>query len=97
MAQTVGRVVRYAVNVADMLRPEFAVTNSFLLAPVTPGRQRVRVSDAPDGDAVVLECDEARAAAVVDTILTGARNRGLHVRCYVEGPRGGWKPYRPGR
>lgn len=82
----------YAINVCDLLNPEMALIAGLLLGPVTPDRQRVRVvRDSPDTEAVILQCDEARARAIVDTIRTGAENRKLKVRCYEQGPKGGWR------
>lgn len=92
MARAPGdRVSRLAVNVADLLRPELRVLVDFMLAPVIQGRGKVRVGTNVDDWGVVLECDEQRGLAILDSIALATKRHGIVVRSYVEGPRGGWK------
>jgi len=62
-----------------------------LITPVI-GRKEVFVAERGmlDGHAVVLECDEKQARAIVQFLQ---EHFGGHrkMRAYVEGPRGGWK------
>lgn len=83
---------RYAVNVADCLHPELSMLVQLLLGPVTPGRERVKLGKNVDDFGVLLECGEERAQAICDLLARKARDLGLLVRCYREGPRGGWSP-----
>ena len=71
---------RYAVNLGDLVRPENRIVASAMIAPVQGGtvevdRQRV------DGVAVLLNCDDERAQAIVDVIRLKRRKHEL--RCYV--------------
>jgi hypothetical protein len=82
---------KYAINLADLSRPEFALPVAMLVRPVAMKRELVQIErNQPDSTAIVLECNDEQAYAVIDTIRIGARRRGLQVRAYERGPRGGW-------
>ena len=77
-----------AVNVADIsVQGPDALAIGILVAPVIRGKQTVNPQPRrADGMAVILECDDERARAIVDVL----RNN-LRVRAYEQGPRGGWR------
>jgi len=78
--------MRYAVNVADMAYPDVAALASIALGPFVAKREVVSCGAAIDNMAVVLECDEKRAKALCEVL----NMKGRKIRCYAEGPRGGW-------
>lgn len=69
----------YSINVADMSKDE--ITSRFLIVPVIQSRQIVDNEPGRfDGGAVVLECDDARAKAIIDVIrIKYGKNE---FRCY---------------
>jgi len=70
----------YAVNVADLTK--YPIVAQFLLAPVIEPREIVQAErERFDGAAIVLQCENERAAAIVATIRLKARKHEL--RCYV--------------
>lgn len=81
--------MKYAVNVADMAK--LGLVAEILVAPVVPQRLVVETSKARfDEMAVVLECEEERAKAIVEVIRLKFRPR--EMRCYQSSTgRGGWK------
>lgn len=83
---------RIAANIADLTRYD-AVPRQCLIAPVVQAQQIVQVEPGRvDGAAVVLECDETRARAIVELLRTyDAKAKRYVLRAYAEGPRGGWK------
>jgi len=88
----------YAVNVSDLVVRRDPITLPCLVAPVTPNR--IFVDATPRdiaGTAVLLECDEERAAAIIEVIRIkyppdpkGRTNPWM--RCYYSKTgKGGWK------
>ena len=83
-------LLHYAVNVADLATRD-TMTGPYLVAPVTANQVVVETKrDEFAGNALVLECDEERAAAIIAVIrLKHPRNV---MRCYTSKTgRGGWK------
>lgn len=97
----------YAVNLADLTYPDRCLFAQMLLAPVTSGRtvgtgEKDRGTGVRfDAVALVLDCPDERAAAIIEVI----RTRLLRVRdrrpwrCYYSKTgNGGWRqirmPYR---
>ena len=81
--------MRYAVNLADMMRPELTVIMNILIGPVR-GETVETDSDRFDETAVVLECPEDRGRAIVDKIRL--RYRKSQLRCYESNAeKGGWR------
>lgn len=80
----------YAVNVADLTKPGAKVIATFMIAPVTPNRYTVTAEPGRlDGGAVVLECDDEHAQAIVEIIRrTWSRNA---LRCYHSQTGKTWK------
>ena len=83
---------RIAANIADLTRYD-AIPRQCLIAPVV---QTQRIIDAEpgrvDGAAVVLECDETRARAIVNLLRSyDVKAKRYVLRAYAEGPRGGWR------
>jgi hypothetical protein len=73
--------MKYAVNVADMCSPTRARMMGLLLAPVTPNQQTVQTDMARfDEVALVLECDEVRAKAIIAVIRI--KYKKSEMRCY---------------
>jgi len=76
----------YAINLADLMYPDRTLMAQILIAPVS--REVVRLSkDELDSEAVILNCDEERAQAIVDVIRLKYKRHEL--RCYVKDK--GWK------
>ena len=69
----------YSINVMDMTKDD--ILSTFLIAPVIKSRRLVDVEKGRiDHIAVVLECDETRAKAIVDVIrMKYGKNE---FRCY---------------
>ena len=69
----------YSINVTDMTKDD--ILSTFMIAPVIQSRQLVdREKGRIDSMAVVLECDETRAKAIVDVIrMKYGKNE---FRCY---------------
>jgi hypothetical protein len=82
---------RYAVNVADLTYDEVRVPAQLLVGPLTKNREQAKTGPNLDDISVVLETDDEKRAQGVCSVLNANRP----VRCYVEGKRGGWKPYKP--
>lgn len=69
----------YAINIADLTKDSFFI--SLLIEPVIRNRQIVEAEkDRLDGGAVMLECDEERAKAIVEIIRK--KHTKNDVRCY---------------
>ena len=82
----------YAINVCDSYRPELQTPMQFMVGPVVPNRTRIRPNkNAIDTDAVLLECSDSQALAICEFMQKAAKDRGLLLRCYTQGPKGGWK------
>jgi len=78
----------FAVNVSDLTRD--AIVAGFLVGPVTRAGNIVRAEpSAADGHALVLDCDDEQAQAIVDVIRM-KYSKG-QFRCYRQGPRGAWR------
>ena len=99
---------RVAVNICDLdaVNNRVGVSVVALLLSDFASKHSPRVETDPsrfDGDAVILDGpaarDPERLEAVVKLLQTviGPRRIGRRVRCYREGPRGGWPEIRPGR
>lgn len=87
MTERTDTPLRYAVNLADLMRmPPLAAT--FLIGPV---RGEVSNIDKRKVDATIVEldCDAERAEAIVAVIRV--RYNRNELRCYKRGRRGGWK------
>jgi hypothetical protein len=69
----------YSVNVMDMTKDD--ILSSFMIAPVIKSRQLVDVEKGRvDGTAVVLDCPEERALAIIACIrMKYGKNE---FRCY---------------
>jgi len=80
--------MQYAVNVADLTTD--TIIAGFLVGPVTRAGNIVRAEpSAADGHALVLDCDDEQAAAIVDVIrMKYPKNL---FRCYERGKRGAWR------
>ena len=81
----------YAVNLGDWVAQKDNFAVAILLQPVI-GRQDVVEAEPRriDGTAVVLDCDDERAAAIVSIIRLKFQK--YQFRCYHSNTgRGGWK------
>ena len=83
-------MTRYAINIADLTRHDQIVI-ACTVQPVTPERQIVKTGPNLDDSAVVLQCPDRQALAIVELL----RHHDLKVkryqtRAYAEGSRGGW-------
>lgn len=59
--------IRYSVNVTDMSKDN--ILSTFMIAPVTQSKILVTVEKGRvDGTAVVLDCPEERAKAIIEII-----------------------------
>jgi hypothetical protein len=69
----------YSINVMDLTKDD--ILSTFMIAPVIPSRQIINVEPGRvDGHAVVLECPEERAKAIIEVIR---KNYGKNeFRCY---------------
>ena len=84
--------MRIAANIADLTRYD-DIPRQCLVAPVVQSKQIIDTEPGRlDGAAVVFECDEARARAIVSLLRSyDAKAKRYSLRAYSEGPRGGWK------
>ncbi|MFH1740949.1 MAG: hypothetical protein ABIH23_18255 [bacterium] len=99
--------MRTAINIADLdqVNPRTGLNFVALLLRdfVTdhPPQVPYRNSDRWDEAAVILDGpateDEQRVNALIELLQTviGPRKMGRRVRCYREGPKGGWSEIRP--
>jgi len=72
-------MTQYSINIADLTKD--GIVAQFLIAPVVPHKQVVNAEKGYlDGGAVLLECEEERAKAIV-SIIRGKYHRNL-LRCY---------------
>ena len=70
---------QYSVNIADLTKD--ITLGQILISPVTPNRTIVNAEPKNfDGMAVLLECDEERAKAIIEVIRIKYRKDQL--RCY---------------
>ena len=71
--------MRYAINISDLIGVPVA---TFLLSPdVVPDRIIVNAEKGQiDGSAIMLQCDEHRARAIVEVIRMNCKKHQL--RCY---------------
>ena len=84
--------MKIAANIADLTRYD-EIPRQCLIAPVVPSREMVQTETGHlDGAAVVLECDETRAKAIIALLRSyDAKAKRYALRAYQQGPRGGWK------
>ena len=79
----------YAVNIADLTKD--GILASCLIAPHVQRRHVVK-AEGPrvlDGDALVLECGDAQAKAIIAVIrMKWSRNL---LRAYTRGAKDGWR------
>lgn len=70
----------YSVNVMDMTKDD--ILSTFMIAPVIQSRQIVNIEkNRVDGHAVVLDCPEERANAIIEVIrMKYGKNE---FRCYA--------------
>ena len=73
-------MARYAVNLADLSQKANQVVVTCLVKPVMGGTVVVRPRQV-DGVAVLLDCGDERAAAIVEVIRLKLRRH--EMRCYV--------------
>lgn len=82
--------MKIAVNVADLTRHNGLVTQLL----VGPHATRWELTDCGpnlDDGALVLECEEMQARAIVDVLrIKDLRVKQYATRAYSQGPRGGW-------
>jgi hypothetical protein len=92
---------RIAINVCDMTYftdPKMPIQPAALLLQdfITKDSPTVNINTMLDSGAVILDGpasqDEKRVNALVELLQTvlGPKKIGRRVRCYQEGPRGGW-------
>ena len=83
---------RLAANIADLTRYE-SIPRQCLIAPVIQRQQIIKAEPGRvDGGAVILECDETQAQAIVDLLRSyDIKAKRYILRAYKEGPRGGWR------
>ena len=83
--------MKIAANIADLTRYG-AIPRQCLIAPVVPSREMVQTETKRlDDAAVVLECDEPRAKAIIALLRSyDAKAKRYALRAYQQGPRGGW-------
>ena len=83
--------MKIAANIADLTRYD-AIPRQCLIAPVIPSREMIQTAtDRLDDAAVVLECDEPRAKAIIEILRSyDAKAKRYSLRAYRQGPRGGW-------
>ena len=82
--------MKIAANIADLTR--YDAIPRCLIAPVIPSREMIQTAtDRLDDAAVVLECDEPRAKAIIEILRSyDAKAKRYSLRAYQQGPRGGW-------
>jgi hypothetical protein len=70
----------YSVNAMDMTKDD--ILSTFMIAPVIRSRQTIEVEKGRiDGHAVVLDCPEERAKAIIEVIrMKYGKNE---FRCYA--------------
>lgn len=79
----------YAINIGDMTREAFMC--GLLIAPIVQSRTIIKAEKGRmDGDAILLECDDVQANAIVQIIR---KKQPKHLlRCYKSKTgKGGWK------
>jgi len=78
----------YAINIADLDRDDTLA--NFLIMPVAYNRTIVRAEPgAADGHALVLDCGDEQAQAIIEVIrIKWPRNL---LRCYRRTRRGTWR------
>ena len=83
--------MKIAANLADLTRYD-SIPRQCLIAPVIQSRQTVETdSGRLDGTAVILDCDETRARAIVDLLrFYDTKAKRYLLRAYQQGSRGGW-------
>ena len=83
---------KIAVNISDLTRYD-EIPRQCLIAPVVSSRTSIDGEPGRlDGNAVVLECDDARARAIIAILRAyDTKAKRYQLRAYVQGPRGGWK------
>mgnify|MGYP003552083040 CR=1 FL=1 len=81
--------MKYAINLTDMTKDD--IVKQFVILPVCPNKIVINVNkNRLDETAIVLECDETRAKAIVD-VVRSKYHRNLF-RCYESKTgKGGWK------
>jgi hypothetical protein len=86
----------YAINIADLLHDELRLPARMMIDPVTGPTKTLVWGKKGEIDtmAILLETDAKRALAICEFLQCAGRERGILVRCYSEGPRGGWKELR---
>ncbi len=72
----------YAVNIADMTYQKLSMFVPLLIQPIAPGKNIIIAGPNVDDMALILECEDDRAAAVVDITKRMAYECSLNVRCY---------------
>jgi len=88
------RTSRIAVNVADLTRNDALVMQCLVGPYVSPSAETVKGGPNIDDGAVVLECPETQARAIVDILRIKDRNlKRYATRAYSEGSRGGWSKF----
>lgn len=72
--------IRYSINVMDLTKDD--ILSTFMIAPVIQSRQIINVEPGRvDGVAVVLDCPEIRAKAIIEVIRTKYGKN--EFRCYA--------------
>lgn len=80
--------MKYAVNIADLTKDN--IVKLFLVLPVCQNKLTVNIAkDRLDETAVILECDEIRAKAIVD-VIRSKYHKNLF-RCYESKTGKSWK------
>lgn len=75
---------QYSINIADLTKD--AILGPILIAPVTPNRTIIDAEPGRmDGMAILLECDEERAKAIIDVIRI--KHEKHDIRCYKNNER----------
>jgi hypothetical protein len=86
--------IKYAVNISDMAYPELAIPAQFMVGPAVGDPREVvgTVKGQIDSAAVVLNVEPDQALAICQFMAKAGKDKiGRAVRCYVQGPKGGWK------
>ena len=81
----------YAMNIADLTRYN-EIVRLCLVAPVIQSRRMVEAEKGRmDGSAVVAECDDTRALAIIAILRADDKKSGRYpLRAYKQGARNGW-------
>ena len=76
----------YALNLADLSKPVFGLPAAIMVAPVTPSQRLVRTNpNTVDAAAIVLECADQQAQAIIDILRLKSAIRAYQSKTGIRG------------